>query len=657
MNKVASDKQIKKVLDAIPDGVVIADLGGVITVANKAALKILGLKETQVVGRTYDDPAWRVTSANGKPLPPYKLPIAQIIKTGKSVRNAEIAIEQTDGRRVVLSVSGAPLVDEEGRQIGAIASFIDTTEFKEALDALRESEEKYRALVNNASDAIFMADEEGNFVDVNKGAEELTGYSRDELLTMSFRHLHPEDMAESVSKSFEEGLKTGSGRLTDVDLVRKDGKRICIDLSGTVVEYSNKRMAIAIIRDITERKRTEELSSALNEINVAINSTLEFDEIMKRVIERSARAMNAETAAIDLRKGNYWVVSYLYGLPSTLIGTRFTDSESRHSVMAAETKRPFVSTDAANDKRLNLEIVKRFSLRSILVIPLIVKEEVIGVLFFSYHKEPVAFSDSEIDFATKLAASVSLALENAQVYSTEHQIAETLQEALLITPECISGIEFGHLYRSATESAKVGGDFYDIFELDDRMIGVMVGDVSGKGIGAATLTAMVKNAIKAHAYERCLPSSVMAKVNDMVLRSSPDDSFVTVFFALLDRKTGELIYCSAGHPPALLKRASGEVEMLSSSSPIIGAFENMQYRDGKQFLEKGDILVAYTDGLTEARCKFGLFGEERLAILLNGLRNESAASMPAAIINKIMECAEGVLVDDVALMAVGLARK
>ncbi len=239
-------------------------------------------------------------------------------------------------------------------------------------------------------------------------------------------------------------------------------------------------------------------------------------------------------------------------------------------------------------------------------------------------------------------------------------IANTLQEALLSVPNSIPGLRFGHLYRSATSSTRVGGDFYDLFEIDNRKVGLLIGDVSGKGLKAATLTSVVKNTVRAHAFDRDPPATVMAKVNDCVLRVTDQTSWVSVFLAVYDRSTGTLTYCSAGHPPAVLLRreedAHNEASFLLTRSPAVGAFSEVEFVEDTAHLGPEDILVLYTDGVIEARREGVLFGDDRLIEALTGLDGRPAGDIPRLLLKIVQEYSAGRLGDDIALVAVSPAR-
>ena len=400
-------------------------------------------------------------------------------------------------------------------------------------------------------------------------------------------------------------------------------------------------------------KQSEALSDALNSINAAINSTLDFNQIMKRVAQDAAQVLGCEASAIILRERENWIFKYTYGLPKARAGMVIPKEESKCAALAACEGRTVVSEDAYRDERVSQKLMKRLGIRSFVSVPLTVKDEIIGVLDFYYRSAPLPFAQVQIDFANKLGASVSLALENARLYAVEHNIAHTLQEALLTLPEQVEGIDLGYLYRSATEATEVGGDFFDIFELEHDRVGLVIGDVSGKGLEAATLTSLVKSAIKAYAYQGDPPATTIKKTSLLLSRATPSSVFVTLFFAILDRKSGGLQYCAAGHPPPIIKEKAGPVRLLAQRSPVIGTDMDFEYSDFSASLAPGDFLVLYTDGATEARRGKQFFGEKRLMAFINKTAAENPQALVEETYKEIRRYSGNALVDDVALMAVG----
>lgn len=248
----------------------------------------------------------------------------------------------------------------------------------------------------------------------------------------------------------------------------------------------------------------------------------------------------------------------------------------------------------------------------------------------------------------------ALAEEIALRYEAEHRVAEVLQEALLALPETVPGIEYAARYASGSDNTRVGGDFYDIFELTPGRVCILVGDVSGKGLEAATLTSVVRNSVRMRAMDHLTPAETMAKTNEAFHALTSSETFVTAFFGVLDVHTGALCYVSAGHPPAMIKRAAGGVEVLGHASPIAGAFLGVEFVDEAADIGPSDMLLVYTDGVIEARDEDSvLFGQDRLRALLE---NRDGASGPEGLAEEVfadvLAFSGGKMRDDLALLVV-----
>jgi len=263
------------------------------------------------------------------------------------------------------------------------------------------------------------------------------------------------------------------------------------------------------------------------------------------------------------------------------------------------------------------------------------------------------FTRREMQLVDAVASQGAIALENARIYQSERDIAERLQSAMLAMPESVGGVTFAHRYSSASETARVGGDFYDLFELDDGLLGITIGDIAGKGLNAAVLTSLVKNSVRAHATEKgSRPGRILELTNEVMYRGTQIDAFATVFFAVLDRKNGFFEYSNAGHTTGFLLRADGSSERLTPTGPILGAFSDVGFDERHvRSLKSGDMLFLYTDGIIEAREDSELYGEERLLqVLLDAERNPEGAI--SAVLDDVLRFTDGRLSDDVAVLAV-----
>lgn len=433
-----------------------------------------------------------------------------------------------------------------------------------------------------------------------------------------------------------------------------DFDRVLTDEDMSLFRAVADQLGIALSNArLYEREReAARLGEVLARIDHDTHASLRMQDTVNTALAAGAQAIGAQSAAIDGIEDGGWVVWYDWGFESSIVGHEYTNEQNPHGVEAARTGRTIAVDDAFTDPRVDNETMKAYGLRSAIVAPLIVRGEPIAALYYNYHHAIHRFTPQEIDFVGKVASSLSLAIENARLYETEREVSDRLQEALLSLPDEIPGVQFAHAYHSAAEAARVGGDFYDIFEMGDGLVGITVGDVAGKGLESASLTAVVKNTIRAHAAEKgAAPAKIIELTSDVVLRSTKDDSFVTVFFGVLDCASGRLLYCNAGHTTGLVVATDGRLTPLGATGPIIGAFPGVEYAQAETVLHADESLFLYTDGLTEARRGDELFGEERLFELLIRVTDGSPPHTVRAVVEHVLGWVGGGLGDDLAVLA------
>jgi sigma-B regulation protein RsbU (phosphoserine phosphatase) len=197
----------------------------------------------------------------------------------------------------------------------------------------------------------------------------------------------------------------------------------------------------------------------------------------------------------------------------------------------------------------------------------------------------------------------------------------------------------------------VGGDFYDLFTTEEGKLGIVIGDVSGKGTRAAVIASDARSIIRAFAYKTSSAGTVLSSANSVLCGGQTSaESFVTVFLAILDPATGELCCASAGHPPPAIRRGDGSVEMLDFGQPPLGLMEKKGFAESRCILNFGDKIVLYTDGVSEARGSemLGIEGVGRCLEERGGLDVEAVVDR---LISVARDCAQGRLRDDVAVVA------
>jgi GAF domain-containing protein len=220
----------------------------------------------------------------------------------------------------------------------------------------------------------------------------------------------------------------------------------------------------------------------------------------------------------------------------------------------------------------------------------------------------------DVEALSVLAAQSALAIENAQRFERQQRVARSLQEGLLTTEfPAMGSCTHGAVYEPAGGEAEIGGDFFDVFDLPDGRLALVVGDVSGKGAEAAAQTAMAKYMLRAFATRNSSPSSALFHLNNALMKSFPEDRFMTIMYAVLDLETNQITVGLGGHPSPLIYRyATRTVEAIEVAGSIVGAFEDQSYEQDVFELRDGDVFVAYTDGLVEARNGPKLYGRWRV---------------------------------------------
>jgi serine phosphatase RsbU (regulator of sigma subunit) len=238
----------------------------------------------------------------------------------------------------------------------------------------------------------------------------------------------------------------------------------------------------------------------------------------------------------------------------------------------------------------------------------------------------------------------------------ELEFARRIQLNLMpkVAPD-LPGWSIATAYRAART---IGGDFYDVYELPNRpgTLGFVVADVTGKGITAALMMAFARAVLRAAAYNGSGPSDALRRTNRVLAQDVRTGLFLTAFIAELDHRAGVLRYASAGHePPILMRRGSRRVASLVAGGEMLGLFPSLTARDRQVDLGPGDLLLAYTDGVTDARDPEGrLFGEQRLRDSVREHRQAGSAAAVAGVLNAVDAFAAGTpAADDVTLLAIG----
>ena len=296
--------------------------------------------------------------------------------------------------------------------------------------------------------------------------------------------------------------------------------------------------------------------------------------------------------------------------------------------------------------------------RSATLVPLVARGRAVGVLSLGWRDAGRRPARDEWSLVEALAQRIALAVDGALQYRERAHVAQTLQASLLpaALPD-IPGATVAAEYVAAGGGMDVGGDFYDVFALDDGAWILVIGDVLGKGAEAAAVTALARYTVRAVAGRSPSPAATLAALNDEMLRQrNPDRRFVTAVLARLEPRAdggARLVVASGGHPPPVLLRAGGDAEVVPCPGTLLGVEHDARSFDREIELAPGDTLVLYTDGVTEARRDRPLTPEDLGAAL-----RASAPDGAAAVAREVVHLAEvggaGALRDDLAVLVVAL---
>ncbi|NDJ85054.1 MAG: SpoIIE family protein phosphatase [Chloroflexi bacterium] len=428
-------------------------------------------------------------------------------------------------------------------------------------------------------------------------------------------------------------------------LNKRDGVFTRRDEILLTVLASQAAIAIENAQLIESEKEKRHIADTLREVSSIINSALDLERVLELILQEVERVLPFDTASILLIEDDYLVVRAARGFDEAfreqveINYPLFRVDENPLIQEMIETPVPIIIPDVEADPRW-ITIAATSSTRSWMGAPLIVGGNVIGELSLD-HSVANFYRQDNSDIAHTFANQAAAAIERARLHlqtiqqarlQQEADTARTIQTSFLpdSAPE-IDGWDIAVSWRPAKE---VAGDFYDFINLPDDRIGFVVADVCGKGIPASLFMALSRTVFRVMAKEGPTPSNLLTRVNDQIKMDSRSNLFVTLFYGVLDTRTGEVTYSNGGHNPPILmrKRTPDEPAMVAADGPALGAFPGVTYTEGRIALAPGDVLAVYTDGITEAiNSQEEEFAEDRLLEYLQNHQDADAASINMGI--------------------------
>ncbi len=409
---------------------------------------------------------------------------------------------------------------------------------------------------------------------------------------------------------------------------------------------------------------SSERLALLCRLSQTFNSSLDLDEVLNRVMDEVIAATRAERGFVMLHEADGRLAFRVArGMDQdTIDHPQFQISRSVVERVAREGQ-PVLTSDAQSDDRFSMrQSVKVLGLRSILCVPLKIKDEVSGVVYVDNRLRVGIFTPADLELLTAIASSAAIAIENARLYQVavekgrmerELQVAREVQASFLPreTPQ-VPGWEFVARWQPARE---VAGDYYDFIPLDGEQLGLVIADVSDKGMPAALFMALTRSIVRASVGRAPSPADGIAHANRLICADSTRGMFVTLFYALLNPATGEITYVNAGHNPPLLCRADqDQLTQLARTGMALGVVEDAPFEQHTLRLNPGDFILLYTDGVTDVTNAHEQdFGMERLQRVILDHRHAPAADVMAALEQAIGDFAGSTApFDDMAMVVI-----
>jgi sigma-B regulation protein RsbU (phosphoserine phosphatase) len=399
------------------------------------------------------------------------------------------------------------------------------------------------------------------------------------------------------------------------------------------------------------------------EVNQAFKFSLTPDDVLCLIVDAAIEITQAERGFLMLRNeaGDLEFKVARDDNRRWLQGSDFAMSRSVVEESFNQSRSVIINDSNTADRGIPRESVRSLDLRSIACIPLrrfqmtenmdatsILKREAIGVLYVDSHIVGGTITETSIRLLESLAFEATKSLESVRLMHEEREkkqieqelgVARQVQVALL--PTAFKVPDYFEIAAHNIPSRYVGGDFYDFISLRDNRSAFALGDVSGKGVAAALLAAMAQGALQAQFTSNMPLAEVVSSLNKVLVQRSDSNRFITLFCATLD-PDGHFTYINAGHNLPVLARANGGAETLTTKSVLLGAFDFVEYKPRQTRLAAGDVVVMYTDGVTEAvDADSQMFGDDRLENLVKESVSLSAEEIRRKILDEVLSFTAG----------------
>ena len=658
---------LEEIIDFLPDATIVIDIDGKVIAWNRAMEELTGVPAAAMLGKGDHEYALPFYGERKPTLVDLILmPDREIEKRYHSIHRigdtlvVDIDIPTFRGRGAHLWAKASPLYDVEGRITGAIETIRDITDRKQAEIKMEQASRRLSEIIGFLPDVTFVIDIEGKVIAWNHAMEDITGVSAEAMLgkgdyeyALPFYGKRKPMLANlifmpdgEIEKRYHSIQHIGDTLVVDIFIPSFQNRGVYFWAKASPLYDVEGRItgAIETIRDITDRKQAElereQTRRRLAEIISFLPDATFVIDIEGKVIawNRAMEELTGVAAADMLGKGDYEYALPFYGeRKPTLADLIFMpdgEIEKRYHSIQRMGRTLVVDIDIPTFRGRGAYLWAKAS-------PLYDTEgNITGAI------------ETIRDITERRQMEERLARSNAEL-----NIAAEIQRSFL--PEVIPQVAGFDIAARSVMAKEVGGDFFDVipFEvipLEEDTLGILIADVSGKGVPAALFMALSRIIVRVNALWHRDPAITIVDANDFIAQDSKTGMFVTLFYGVLSEKERTLTYVNAGHNPPIVCRCDSSMEELMPTGMALGVLEHQEFSSRTIKIGTGDVVVLYTDGVTESiNSRVEMFGEERLKAIIRDHAHRSPQEILAAILAEVEAFGGGEpQFDDITLMVI-----
>jgi len=626
---VASEVKYRGLFESVPVGLFRSTREGQLIEFNKAMVDILGFPDKSLLAATKADQIYLNPADREK--------WAEEVSSKNSVTNYESQCRRHDGEIIWIRESAHAVRDDEGKVAYFEGSLEDITERKQAEEVTLKY---YRSILDTLQDPYFEADTRGYITYCNRAFIANLGYeSIEDIIGTHFIRFTNKESARDVFEKFNNIFQTKQPiEPFEYKFRIKNGDTMTGEMvASPIIEHDQIIGTRGIIRDITARiKATEELAT-INYMAEIVSRSLDLERILDVVCKELTTIFEIHSAGIglidvinsDLEMVAFHSINHGDSITHGLISSIEEDIllQELFKTQKPVVLQPVLHVSRARSLQYHTGLHKP---SAGLIVPLLAREKLIGIIFLAAKDEGYLFKENDVELAKTLAGQIAAGVENSRLHAQTEKSLDVAERDLEIGREIqagffpeflpdISGWEIAVRFQAARQ---VSGDFYDAFRVGSEHFGIVIADVCDKGVGAALFMVLLRSLLRSFS-EQDQPISniddllldIAKRVNEYIVNThSHSNMFATLVLGIFNPGNSKFHYVNAGHDPPILIDASGKItSKLEPTGPAFGFTTEIPFEVNVLTFSPGDMLVAYTDGITDAKDSTDCFyTEERL---------------------------------------------